>query len=266
MKPIYAVVSMASLAGAGFAVAVMLSGPRADGSLSGTVASVAAPPLVSAPSNAQVLPAAAQLATGNQAPPAGENVHSASSEALSGAESGAIAALPEGLSPFNGAIGGTFDLIDHFGNARQLEDYRGKHVMVFFGYANCLAICSAALPLMGQTLDLIPQAERENIVPLMITVDPENDTPEFMRDKLAEYHPALIGMTGSDGALADVRAKFQVRSEYVAEDINGNPIYNHGSFIYLMGPDGNFQTLIPPILDPPQMAKIVTKYLSKAQG
>lgn len=174
--------------------------------------------------------------------------------------------LPQGLLPFGDNIGGSFDLIDHFGNAKQLEDYRGKHVMVFFGYANCLAICSAALPLMADTIDLLGEVGKEKLVPLMITVDPKNDTPDFMREKLAEYHPALIGMTGSDGALADVRNKFQVRTEYVGEDIDGNPIYNHGSFIYLLGPDGKFQTLVPPILGPPQMAKIITKYLTKADG
>lgn len=236
---------------------VLLSGER-TGSVSTQTATIAtASPSIS--STAESLPDGLRVA-----PSSPERAAEAATTPL-GADSGAISGLPEGLSPFNGAIGGTFDLTDHFGNARQLEDYRGKHVMVFFGYANCLAICSAALPLMGQTLDLIPEAERAKIVPLMITVDPENDTPEFMRKKLAEYHPALIGMTGSDSALADVRVKFQVRTEYVAEDINGNPIYNHGSFIYLLGPDGKFATLIPPILDPPQMAKIVTKYLAKAQ-
>lgn len=174
--------------------------------------------------------------------------------------------LPKGFAPFGENIGGTFDLIDHFGDAKQLEDYRGKHVMVFFGYANCLAICSAALPLMADTIDLLGDVGKDKLVPLMITVDPENDTPDFMREKLAEYHPALIGMTGSEGALADVRKKFQVRTEYVGEDIDGNPIYNHGSFIYLLGPDGKFQTLVPPILGPPQMAKIISKYLTEADS
>jgi len=178
----------------------------------------------------------------------------------------AAAQQPSNPLPFGANIGGSFDLIDHFGNARQLEDYRGKHVLIFFGYANCLAICSAALPLMGDAINLLGKAEQEKLVALMITVDPKNDTPDFMRKKLAEYHPALVGMTGSEGALADVRSKFQVRSEFVGEDIEGKPIYNHGSFIYLLGQDGEFQTLIPPILGPEQMAKIIQKYITKTDG
>jgi protein SCO1/2 len=57
-----------------------------------------------------------------------------------------------------------------------------------------------------------------------------------------------------------------VRSEFVGEDIEGKPIYNHGSFIYLLGQDGEFQTLVPPILGPEQMAKIIQKYITKTDG
>lgn len=174
---------------------------------------------------------------------------------------GASSSEAIGAALFGTNIGGSFDLIDHFGEPRQLEDYAGKHVMIFFGYANCLAICSAALPLMADTINLLGDEASTDLVPLMITVDPENDTPDFMRKKLAEYHPALIGMTGSEGQLADVRRKFQVRTEFVANDIDNNPIYNHGSFIYLLGPDGKVKTLVPPILEPKQMAEIFKKYI-----
>lgn len=175
----------------------------------------------------------------------------------------ALAKSPLASTLFGSNVGGSFDLIDHFGEPKQLEDYAGQHVLIFFGYANCLAICSAALPLIGDTINLLGDDGKSGLVPLMITVDPKNDTPQFMRKKLAEYHPALIGMTGSDAALADVRRKFQIRTEYVSDDIEGNPIYNHGSFIYLLGPDGKVKTLVPPILDPTQMAKVITKYMSE---
>ena len=165
-------------------------------------------------------------------------------------------ALPFGLN-----IGGDFDLIDHFGQPKRLADYAGSHVLLFFGYANCEAICSQALPLMADAITNLGDDAGKKVVPLMITVDPENDTPDFMKKRLGEYHPALIGMTGSDGALADVRQKFRIKIENVGHDINGNPIYNHGSFIYLLGPDGKFQTLLPPILEAKQMAEIIKSYV-----
>ncbi|MEO1066824.1 MAG: SCO family protein [Pseudomonadota bacterium] len=177
-----------------------------------------------------------------------------------------IAQLPDNFLPFGQNIGGDFDLIDHFGEPRQLEDYRGKFLMIFFGYANCEAICSAALPLMADTVTHLGDKAGTDVIPLMITVDPENDTPDLMRKRLGEYHPSLIGMTGSDGALADVRAKFNIRVENVGEDISGNPIYNHGSYIYLLGANGEFKTLMPPVLEPKQMADIVAKYIEGDKG
>lgn len=239
MKPLIAVFLLAGLAGLGFASAVALS----DKNQTARISSI---------EREQNLAAASSLPVANV--PASSNTNEASPNTQE---------LSETVLPFGSNIGGSFDLIDHFGEPKQLEDYRGKHVMIFFGYANCEAICSAALPLMADTIDLLGDDGQEKLVPLMITVDPENDTPDFMRKKLAEYHPSLIGMTGSDGALADVRTKFQIRVEDVGEDIDGNPIFNHGSFIYLLGPDGKFQTLVPPILEPKQMAKVIKKYLDQ---
>ncbi|MEM8794910.1 MAG: SCO family protein [Pseudomonadota bacterium] len=165
------------------------------------------------------------------------------------------------ILPFGAEIGGDFDLIDHYGNPRQLKDYEGRYLLVFFGYANCEAICSTALPLMADTVTRLKKAAGDRFTPVMITVDPENDTLEVMRERLNAYHPSLIGLTGSDGALADVRNKFKVSVEKVGTDIEGRPIYNHGSFVYLLGPDGSFKTLVPPIVDADRMAEIVANYM-----
>ncbi|MEM8837562.1 MAG: SCO family protein [Pseudomonadota bacterium] len=166
------------------------------------------------------------------------------------------------ILPFGAEIGGDFDLIDHYGNPRQLKDYEGRYLLVFFGYANCEAICSTALPLMADTVTRLKKAAGDRFTPVMITVDPENDTLEVMRERLNAYHPSLIGLTGSDGALADVRNKFKVSVEKVGTDIQGRPIYNHGSFVYLLGPDGSFKTLVPPIVDAERMAEIVATYMT----
>ena len=239
MKPLFAGLYITGLAALSFGAAAFFFAPQDEGAkLASTAVST---PVNPAPSSSSKKPdASAQTAALPSAPLSADDLQ---------------AAL------FGTNLGGSFDLIDHFGEPKQLEDYAGKHVMVFFGYANCLAICSAALPLMADVIDLVGDNAKANLVPLMITVDPENDTPDLMRKKLAEYHPALIGMTGSEGQLADVRKKFQVRIEFVGTDIDDNPIYNHGSFIYLLGPDGKVKTLVPPILEPQQMADIMKKYI-----
>lgn len=240
MKPLFAGLYITGLAALSFGAAAFFFAPQEEGAKVASASLSTAVDSVSSPSAAKP-----QTATPPSSPLSADDLQ---------------AAL------FGTNLGGSFDLIDHFGEPKQLEDYAGKHVMVFFGYANCLAICSAALPLMADVIDLLGDDGKAGLVPLMITVDPENDTPDFMREKLAEYHPALIGMTGSEGQLADVRKKFQVRIEFVGTDIDDNPIYNHGSFIYLLGPDGKVKTLVPPILEPQQMADIMKKYILEEEA
>ena len=249
MKPLFAGLYITGLAALGFGAAAFFFAPQESGVK-----------LASAPvSNASTLDAAKSTQSNTA------SKQQASTE-TAGLPNAALSADDLQATLFGTNLGGSFDLIDHFGEPKQLEDYAGKHVMIFFGYANCLAICSAALPLMADVIDLVGDNAKANLVPLMITVDPENDTPEFMREKLAEYHPALIGMTGSEGQLADIRKKFQVRIEFVGTDIDDNPIYNHGSFIYLLGPDGKVKTLVPPILEPQQMADIMKKYILEEEA
>ena len=183
-------------------------------------------------------------------------------DAVSDGRPGASAGVSQiAATPFPVSLGGPFDLIDHHGERRTDRDFHGRHTLIFFGYALCPGICSAALPTMAAAVDALGD-KADLVQPLMITVDPDWDTPEVMKEALGKYHPRLLGLTGSQEALADVRKLFQVEVSYVGEDILGNPIYSHGGFVYLMGPDGALQTVIPPILNADQMADIIEKYLT----
>jgi protein SCO1/2 len=82
-----------------------------------------------------------------------------------------------------------------------------------------------------------------------------------MARRLPDYHPRLIGLTGSETALAEARAAFQVEAKQVAATPEGAPIYAHGSFIYLIGRDGAVKSILPPILAPERMAELMRKYL-----
>ena len=166
---------------------------------------------------------------------------------------------PAGALPFPVQLGGPFDLIDHNGERRTDRDFLGRHLLVFFGYANCPGICSAALPSMAAAVDALGDAA-DAVQPVLITVDPEWDTPDEMRRVLTEMHPRLLGLTGNEEALAAVRDAYQIEFSKVGEDIFGKPIYSHGGFVYLMGPDGRLETVIPPILSPEQMAAIIRGY------
>jgi protein SCO1/2 len=163
-------------------------------------------------------------------------------------------------APFPVEITPRFDLVDQTGRAVSQADFAGRPMAIFFGYANCEAICSVALPRLAAALDLLGAVGAE-IAPVLITVDPARDTPEAMTMSLPKYHPRLIGLTGSETALAEARAVFQVEARQVTQTPEGAPIYAHGSFIYLVGRDGLVKSLLPPILAPERMAELMRKYL-----
>ena len=188
-------------------------------------------------------------------------VHSTPEEAKAHkAETVAAVGAPTSGLPFPVDIDARFSLIDQDGRAVTQADFADKPMAIFFGYANCEAICSVALPRLGQALDLLGD-KVDGLSPLLITVDPARDTPEKMGPALAKWHPKLRGLTGTEAALAQARDAFQVETSRVGEDAEGQPIYAHGSFIYLIGPDGNVLTLLPPILGPERMAQIISGYL-----
>ena len=189
-------------------------------------------------------------------------VHKTAKEAADHAAetAGKSKAAPSAGLPFPVDIQAKFALIDHDGRAVTEQDYAGKTMAIFFGYASCPAICSVAMPRLGAALDLLGD-KADGVAPLLITVDPERDTVGAMGPALAKWHPGLIGLTGSEDALAEARKAFQVERSKVMDDPEGNPIYAHGSFIYLVGPDGKVRTLLPPILGPERMAELIESYL-----
>lgn len=163
--------------------------------------------------------------------------------------------------PFN--IGGDYALTDQHGEARTQADPDGNFQLLFFGYANCEQICSAAFPMMGSIVSDI--AEVETIVPIMITVDPETDTVEYL-DTLTQYHDSFVGLTGTEEELQAAYDAFSVEKELLFVDPAGQPVYSHGSFLYLLDGEGKVLTLVPPVLDVDQAIALITPYITDQEG
>jgi protein SCO1/2 len=180
-------------------------------------------------------------------------------------DSATHAATPETAAtgpalPFPVAIEPRFALIDQTGSAVTQADYAGQPMAIFFGYANCPGVCPVALAHLGEALDILGEQGSE-IAPILITIDPARDTPEAMSQSLPKYHRRLIGLTGSEAALAEARAAFQVDARAIAETPEGGAIFAHGSFIYLFDSNGALKTLLPPNLPPERLAELMRKYL-----
>ena len=168
--------------------------------------------------------------------------------------------LPEAALPFPIEIEAAFDLVDQTGIRRSEVDFAGRPMLIFFGYASCEAICSVALPRLAAALDILGE-KAGALQPIMITVDPVNDTPEALAEAMPKIHPRLLGLTGTEAELAAARAAFQVEAEKLHEMIDGTPIYSHGSFIYLLDGDAKVLTVLPPILGEDRIAELIFKYI-----
>ena len=141
-------------------------------------------------------------------------------------------------------IGGPFTLVDQHGKAVTDRDFRGRHMLVFFGFTHCPDICPAELQVISESLDgLGPKAEE--VVPVFVTLDPERDTPEVMADYVKNFGSRFVGLTGSPEAIAEAVKAYRVAySKFKNKDADSDESYSvdHTALVYLMGRDGEYIT------------------------
>jgi protein SCO1 len=155
---------------------------------------------------------------------------------------GAIA-LIEGRSAGTGtvqaaAIGGPFNLIDQDGHSFSDRDLKGKTFLVFFGFTHCPDVCPTTLFEISEIMRTLgPEADRT--AALFISVDPERDTPEAMKDYLSSFDPHLRGLTGDAASLAAVAKAYRVYYKKVPLE-GGDYTMDHTAIVYLMDKEGRF--------------------------
>jgi protein SCO1/2 len=157
-----------------------------------------------------------------------------------------------------------FSLVDHRGRAVTQDDFADRWQLVFFGFTNCPDICPTTLAYMGSVLDILgPKADR--IAPLFVTVDPERDTAEVLADYVANFHPRLVGLTGSKPQVVAAAEAFKVYHERLEdEDAPDHYTMAHAGHIYLMRPDGSFEAVFLEGDQPPEaLAEEITMRLEK---
>ncbi len=165
--------------------------------------------------------------------------------------------------PLATQFGGPFALTDHTGKHVSDADFRGRFMLVYFGFTRCADTCPVDLPAIAQALDALGSLA-ERIAPLFISVDPVHDTPATMAAYVANFHPRLIGLSGSEAEIASVAKSYKVHRRKLTQAHHGHGEYtiDHGSLIYLMGPDGHFLTLLPHRTAPERMATVLRKYVA----
>jgi protein SCO1 len=138
-----------------------------------------------------------------------------------------------------------FRLTDHTGKPRTLEDFRGKAVVVFFGYTHCPDVCPATLLELRQTLDKLGE-EKSRVQVVFITVDPERDTPAHLAKYVPEFDPGFIGLSGSPEETARVAKDFKVFSQKVPGSSADSYTVDHTAGIYVFDPKGQLRLFARP--------------------
>jgi len=148
----------------------------------------------------------------------------------------------EAQSTGKALVGGPFSLTDHTGKRVTDRDFRGRYMLVYFGYTFCPDICPASLQVISAALDQLGPAA-DQVTPVFITMDPERDTPEKLAAYIKSFHPRLVGLTGSPAELASALKAYRVYAKKVPDEKDpASYTMDHSSVVYLMGPDGDLVT------------------------
>ena len=159
-------------------------------------------------------------------------------------------------------LGGDFTLVSVQGPV-SLEDLRGKVVPIYFGFTFCPDVCITSLSAISAGLKQLTEAERAQVQPVFITIDPERDDPARVGEYARYFHPSFIGLTGSLEQISDVAKRHFVIFEKVPlDDSEMGYTMDHSSIVYVVGRDGVIKALIHHGEKPEEIARVLREALA----
>jgi len=155
-------------------------------------------------------------------------------------------------------VGGPFQLTDQSGKHVSDKDFRGRYMLIYFGYSFCPDVCPTTLGVMAEALQKLGSDSRR-VVPIFITIDPERDTPKVLADYMKAFGPQFVGLTGSPAAIKEVEKEYRVyavkRPLDPSKGSGGGYGMDHSSVLYLMGPNGKLVSFYDEAISPDDLAK-----------
>jgi cytochrome oxidase Cu insertion factor (SCO1/SenC/PrrC family) len=142
-------------------------------------------------------------------------------------------------------VGGPFVLSDPGGRRVALADFRGKIVLLYFGFTSCPDVCPTDLAVIGQMMHELGR-EADEVQPIFITLDPQRDTPAVLREYAAAFHPRLMALSGTEAEIRRIATDYKVFFEKVA--LPGTKTYtiDHMTFTFLLDRQGRYVAFFPP--------------------
>jgi protein SCO1/2 len=168
------------------------------------------------------------------------------------------------ISEGEAAIGGPFELTDQAGRTVTDRDFRGRYLLVYFGFTYCPDVCPTELQAISVALERLGQLGK-NVQPLFVTVDPERDTTAVLARYLKHFDPRILGLTGRSTQIAKAIKAYRV---YAAKDTRdagaAGYVINHSTAIYFMDTDGHYIAHFNYGTTPQDMAARMADHLKRA--
>ena len=172
-------------------------------------------------------------------------------------QSGPVTTVADAAAPAAAdEFGGPFSLIDQDGTRRTDMDFRGKYMLIFFGYTNCPDVCPTTLAVESEALSKLG-ARADRIVPILISVDPMRDTPERLKAYMSAFGPNFVGLTGTAEEIEQAADAYEVYYKaHLDGRFGGAEGYSvdHTGNVYLMSPEGKFVSYYSPGIRPDELA------------
>lgn len=163
------------------------------------------------------------------------------------------------------ALGGPFELTAHTGARMRDSDFRGRFLLIFFGYTYCPDVCPTTLGTVAVVMDQLGDLAAQ-VQPLFITVDPERDTPATLAEYVAQFHPRIIGLTGTTEEIAAVARSYRAFYRKVVPE-GGNAqdyLLDHSAYLYLVDPEGHFVRVFSHTQSPEEIAGALRELIPSA--
>jgi len=158
-----------------------------------------------------------------------------------------------------------FELTDHHGTLRTLADFRGKVVLLFFGFTSCPDICPTTMAKLGEVMRLLG-ADADRVQGLFVTVDPKRDTPQVLAQYVPAFHPAFLGLYGTELQTASAAKEFKVYFQAQQPGESGFYTVDHSSPVFALDRRGRLRLLIRPERGAESVARDLRVLLKEPAG
>lgn len=140
-------------------------------------------------------------------------------------------------------LGGDFQLTDHAGNLRTLGDFKGKVIVLFFGYTHCPDVCPATMGKLASAMTELG-ADAARVQVLFVTVDPERDTPASLKDYLSAFNSDFLGLYGDERALKRITKEYRIHSQKQPGESEGHHTVDHSTGSYILDTKGKVRLYV----------------------